>query len=185
MLAGTIIKILKDTKAISPKDAFISKYEVVTVIDETDTGILVKNILDDYMLIPIETLYKIIKQKNIKVPNLKQIYKSLKQAKLLSDVEITADEYDPFGPQPFSQFGIKIKRKPKDTAKANPLLIRIVQKAQIICSNALNTENVLESNKLVLAAICADMAGIQGLNNNQINRLIQLSNKLIAASSNK
>ena len=181
---ANVIKVLKDTKAISPLDTIVSKYEVVTILDQNEQGILVKNILDEFILLPVNTVYKVIKNKKIKSYNISQIYKALKQTKVMSEVEVTAgEEYDPYGPQPFAPFGIKIKRKPKE--KANPALVRIVQKIQIICSNALSTDNVLEMNKLVLAAICANVAGTTGLNNASVNRLIQLTNKLIASSSNK
>lgn len=177
MIAGTLIKILNEVKTILPKNASIPKYEVVTVIDDTDKGILVKDIVDSFYLIPSDTLYKIVKIKKIKVPNLSKIYKSLKQSK------VTA-EYDPFGPQPFAKLGIKINRKPQDKPKVNPASVRILQKIQIICSNIMSSENVLESNKLILAAICTNMAGLQGLSTSQLNKLLTLTNKLIASNTN-
>lgn len=179
-----IIKILKDTKCILPKDVIIPKYEVVTIIDEKDT-LLVKNVIDEYMLIPCDTLYKIVKTKEIKKPDIKAIYKSLKTS-ILSNIEINADNegYDPFGPQPFAEYGIKIKRRPKEKVKTPPIMLRVLQKAQIICSNAMTTDNILESNKLILAAIYANMAGIQNLQTNQINRLLMMCNKLLGNSNN-
>jgi hypothetical protein len=126
-------------------------------------------------------LCKVIKIKKIKVSE----SEIAKIKRLLKKTSITADEkeYDPFGPQPFAKYGIKIKRT-KKPERQNPNIVKVIQKAQIICSNMMNTENILESNKLVLASVFANLAAAKELNTGQVSKLLMLCNKLIASSVN-
>lgn len=64
--------------------------------------------------------------------------------------------------------------------KANTKIPMAVQKIQTIASNILNTEDILTSNKLILAAICASLTTHDNLDDGQRSKLTAITNKLIS-----
>jgi hypothetical protein len=160
MNIGTSIKLLKDTKCILP-DIILDKYEVVTVIQITKEDILVQDILDEYYIIPSDSLYKIVKvDKNFKITpeQVKKIRKQLKKTTIESVRNTTKVDMNSF-------------------------LLRAVQRMQTVASNAATTTDVIESNKLILSGICASMVGAAGMQPNQANKLLMLSSKLLSNSN--
>ena len=160
MNPGTSIKLLKDTKCILP-NVTLDKYEVVTVLHVTKEDFLVQDILDECYIIPLDTLYKIVKvDKNFKITpeQVKKLRKQLKKVTVESVRNTTIVDMNSF-------------------------LLRAVQRMQTIASNAATTTDVIESNKLILAGVCASMVGAAGMKPNQANKLLMLSSKLLSNSN--
>lgn len=172
----TKIKVLEDVSAIpieyikaSEKikrkyEVLIPKYEIITVLGDLGKDKYhICNIIDEEYIIPKNILFKIIGKSNSSNNSNNKKF-------------ITA--------APFKSINVGTKKISIDTDEIpSGNKTRAIQKLQIITSNVMSTEDILASNKYILAALCANMSITKGITSMQSNKLLAYCTKLIGSTN--
>lgn len=146
---GFRIKLLT---AIKAERILIPKGDVVTVVELQKKGIVIQDILDNKVILPVNARYKIISTK-------------VKKAKLTGAVIPLGAIYE-------------AERRSVEKIKPNAARTRSIQLVQVLVSNAMASDDPITIGKLSLAgSILAMSLGID-IGPNQYSRLYQFARKL-------